>query len=53
LPRKRSMALIGCRAALAQDTPPQAASCISNLYDTDIALWSEHQAALLRRRRAG
>ena len=26
---------------------------MSDLYDTDIALWSEHQAALLRRRAAG
>src|SRR5689334_10442324 len=26
---------------------------MSNLYDTDAALWSEHQAALLRRRAAG
>ncbi len=26
---------------------------MSDLYDTDILLWSEHQAALLRRRAAG
>jgi Domain of unknown function DUF29 len=26
---------------------------MSDLYDTDIALWSEHQATLLRRRAAG
>src|SRR3954454_5829770 len=26
---------------------------VSDLYDTDIALWSEHQADLLRRRAAG
>jgi uncharacterized protein DUF29 len=26
---------------------------MSDLYDTDIALWSEHQAVLLRRRAAG
>ncbi len=26
---------------------------MSGLYDTDIVLWSEHQAALLRRRAAG
>jgi uncharacterized protein DUF29 len=26
---------------------------MSNLYDTDVALWSEHQADLLRRRAAG
>jgi hypothetical protein len=26
---------------------------MSDLYDTDIALWSEHQAALLRRGRDG
>jgi hypothetical protein len=26
---------------------------MSNLYDTDIALWSEHQATLQRRRAAG
>ena len=26
---------------------------MSDLYDTDIALWSDHQAALLRRRAAG